>query len=253
MKIRQLISISTVTLLLFSCNQNRIEGTYYYVKPKIDNSSFYTMGRDIACSSIGQFEFKDGKCYINIMGIQKRFDYEIDNNIIYLQNYNNSNETGLTIIDENTINFSGCIFSKNNESFTTENTKSETEKPIIEKGTEGNNTISKDYNISNETKVDESALVKDIFQKNGKTFISLDIVQLEYKEIGYKVINQNDKVRIFEISDELVISDKNCKEIKDNNYILKNKEIIISKSKNDICMFTSKNGVITNLNLGCWN
>jgi len=250
---KKILTLLLGLILLFSCNQNRIEGTYYYVKPKIDNSSFYTMGRDIACSSIGQFEFKDGKCYINIMGVQKRFDYEVENNVIYLKNYHNSNETGLTIIDENTINFSGCIFSKNNESSTTENTKSETEKPIIEKGTEENNTISKDDKLSNETKVDEPALVKDIFQKNGKTFISLDIVQLEYKETDYKVINQNDKVRIFEISDEIVINDKNCKEMKDKEYILKNKETVISKNKSDICMFTSKNGIITNLNLGCWN
>lgn len=47
------------------------------------------------------------------MGVQKRLDYEIDNNLIYLKNIDNSGETGLTIIDDNTISYMGCLFRKN--------------------------------------------------------------------------------------------------------------------------------------------
>lgn len=38
----------------------------------------------MACEMIGKFEFKNGKCYMNIMGVEQRVDYEIEDSVIYL-------------------------------------------------------------------------------------------------------------------------------------------------------------------------
>lgn len=129
---------------------------------------------------------------------------------------------------------------------------------VINKGTEKNhlpdgNLSTKNKTYSVESRDNEPALIKDIFEKNGKKYISLDIVQIEYEEFGYKIINQNFKIRTFEISDNLVIQDNNCRETIDKDYLIRNKERLITKDEEDICLFTSDNGIVTEINLGCWN
>lgn len=106
---------------------------------------------------------------------------------------------------------------------------------------------------SNETKENEPALIKDIFLKNGKSYISLVIIQIEYSENDYKIINQNQKIRIFEFTNEIIITNNNCIIIDENNYLINNKEKHISKKNNEFCMFTSVDGIITEINFGCWN
>ncbi|WP_293890864.1 hypothetical protein [Flavobacterium sp.] len=129
-------------------------------------------------------------------------------------------------------------------SFTLSNVGSSKTKSVTTKG----------LSITKETKENEPALIKDIFRKNGKIYISLDIVQIEYTKINdYKVINQNSKIRTFEVSENVKIKDNNCRTIVENDYLIKNREIHISKKNNEICMFSSVDGIITEINFGCWN
>ncbi len=87
-----------------------------------------------------------------------------------------------------------------------------------------------------------------------KTYISLDIVQIEYTKVNdYKVINQNSKIRTFEVSENVKIKDNNCRTMAENDYLIKNRERHISKKNDEICMFSSVDGMITEINFGCWN
>jgi hypothetical protein len=118
-----------ITLFITSCNNNGIEGIYYYKKTNSNNSVF-TMGRNIGCSLIGQFEFKNGKCYFNVMGADQRVDYEIEDNMIYLGSNSLTNSgVGLTIIDNRNISYMGCLFTKDTQSTQSNNNK-DIEKPI---------------------------------------------------------------------------------------------------------------------------
>ncbi|WP_213189183.1 hypothetical protein [Cloacibacterium caeni] len=103
-----------VLITLFSCKKGSLlEGVYEYEPNKENKENFFQIGREMGCSMIGRFEFKNGKCYFNVLGVEQRLDYDIENNIIYLKNYSGEGgETGLTIIDNNTISFMGCTFKK---------------------------------------------------------------------------------------------------------------------------------------------
>lgn len=118
-------------VLLFSCKSgNSLDGIYEYVPNKDDNGNIFRMGRELGCSMIGRFEFRNSKCYFSIMGVEQRVDYEIDNGVIYLKSneLNNNSGAGIRIIDESTLNFGGCTFMKvgNNEdeTITNEDSKS---------------------------------------------------------------------------------------------------------------------------------
>ncbi len=109
-------------LTIFSCKQsNSLDGIYEYEPNKENKGNIFQMGREMGCSIIGRFEFRDGKCYFNVMGVEQRVDYEIDNGIIYLNtnNFNNNAGAGITIIDDNTLNYAGCTFRKIIENETT--------------------------------------------------------------------------------------------------------------------------------------
>jgi len=105
-------------VVFISCSSRKIEGIYYYEEKEVKSSLFEVggaaeMGRNLAGSMIGKFEFKNDKCYMNIMGVEQRIDYEIEDSVIYLgSNPLNSTGIGLKIIDENTINYMGCLFKK---------------------------------------------------------------------------------------------------------------------------------------------
>ncbi len=104
--------------VLISCNSRKIEGIYYYEEKEVKGSLFDVggaaeMGRNLACSMIGKFEFKNDKCYMNIMGVEQRIDYEVEDSMIFLgSNAINSAGVGIKIIDENTIDYMGCLFKK---------------------------------------------------------------------------------------------------------------------------------------------
>ncbi len=123
MKIPSCIIIILNSIIFYSCNQNTLEGIYVYENAKNKTRSNTTSlfdfteasetGRQMGCEILGQFEFKNGKCYFNTMGIEQRTDYEIDNGVIYLGSNKLTNSgVGLKIIDKNTIEFMGCIFIK---------------------------------------------------------------------------------------------------------------------------------------------
>ena len=123
---RKLILLFVFTAIV-SCNSNKMNGVYVYEEPAEEKAStnFFDLagaaesGRQIGCSMIGQFEFKDSKCYFKIMGAEQRADYEIDNGVIYLgSNALTNSGIGLKIIDENTIDYMGCTFRKEGTSKT---------------------------------------------------------------------------------------------------------------------------------------
>lgn len=118
-----------------------------------------------------------------------------------------------------------------------------------------NKGVSKEVTVkTTETKENEPALIKDIFRENGKIYISLNIVQIEYtNENDFRVINQNSKIRTFEVSENLKIIDNNCKTINETDYLIKNRERHISTKKENICIFSSIDGIIKEINFGCWN
>jgi len=101
--------------MLFSCKKvSSLEGIYEYEPNKENKDNIYRMGVELGCSMIGRFEFRDGKCYFSVMGVEQRVDYEIDNDVIYLNSnsLNNNAEAGIRIIDDNTLSFGGCSFKK---------------------------------------------------------------------------------------------------------------------------------------------
>ena len=116
---RKLILLFVFTVFV-SCNSNKFEGVYVYEEPEEKASTnFFDLagaaesGREIGCSMIGKFEFKDGKCYYKVMGAEQRADYEIDNGVLYLgSNALTNSGIGLKIIDENTLDYIGCTFRK---------------------------------------------------------------------------------------------------------------------------------------------
>ncbi|MGO3708260.1 hypothetical protein [Mesonia hippocampi] len=99
---------------MISCNNSKkLNGIYYYEETKDEDDSFYSMGISMRCSLIGQLEFKEGKLYINMAEIQRRLDYTIEDNTIYVKESMESNsETIINIIDSHTLEFMGCHFIK---------------------------------------------------------------------------------------------------------------------------------------------
>lgn len=113
------ITLIITCAFLLSCNSRKIDGIYYYEKNKDKHVNLFDIGgaaqigREMACSMIGQFEFKNGKCYLNIMGVEQRVDYEIEDSVIYLgSNALNSSGIGIRIIDENTLTYYSGVFRK---------------------------------------------------------------------------------------------------------------------------------------------
>ncbi|MDY3520582.1 hypothetical protein [Riemerella anatipestifer] len=102
--------ILLLSFLMISCQKDRVEGVYTYVDNKEDNS-FYRIGIRLKCAMIGSVEFKGGKCYVNIEGVQKRMDYNVEGDKIYIKV--DDAEEIIEIIDDKTISVAGgCIFKK---------------------------------------------------------------------------------------------------------------------------------------------
>lgn len=93
---------------MISCAKSNIEGSYYYVEPnKKDNTNIYT---SMGCSMVEVIKLDNGYYYNGITGENMRFKYEVvdDKVIIESQGF----ELVFNIIDENTIEFRGCLFKK---------------------------------------------------------------------------------------------------------------------------------------------
>lgn len=136
------IILFLVLMILFSCNNgSSLNGIYEYVPNKENNENIFLMGREMGCSIIGRFEFRNGKCYFNVMGVEQRVDYEIDDGVVYLNanKFSGNAGMGIRILDENTLDYAGCTFRKisTEKHETTDleaiNTKSNASKQKIEK------------------------------------------------------------------------------------------------------------------------
>ena len=219
------------------------------------------MGRDIACSMIGQFEFKNGKCYLNIMGVEQRIDYEIEDSVIYLgSNAINSAGLGIRILDDNTLLYAGGIFrkreDKNVDSVNLSNVNNKDVTVNINDDNKLNDIVGFDKEAGNNSNSNDTitqyALVKGILNKDGDIYIVLDYVKLIDDYGRYK--NESSKLRTFQLSENCEIL--NCMsnvELNINN-IVNHKDELISTIKNEhmvVCVI-SDSKVIT-LNFGCWN
>lgn len=122
-----------------------------------------------------------------------------------------------------------------NEVFKTENLNQEPTEKIV---------LGEDLNEIN-------AFVKNIYSKNGKTYVEIDVVQIKYRNTDERVIiNKNPKIRTYLIDQNTLTYTDDCKEasladlMKIKDRILKNKTLLI--------VGQSKNGKMTSINFGCY-
>lgn len=104
------LSVLLLSFSLISCKNDRIQGVYHYVESENDKDIF-RIGIRLRCALMGQVEFKKGKCYVNIEGVEKRLDYDVEGNEIYVKN-DDGTEDVVKIVDDNTIIIAGCTFKK---------------------------------------------------------------------------------------------------------------------------------------------
>jgi hypothetical protein len=71
--------------------------------------------------------------------------------------------------------------------------------------------------------------------------------------MDFEIINKNTKLRTYKVSKDVLIKDIECTTIRNSNYLIDNKEQIISPKLFFGLISTNNNGELTNLNLGCWN
>lgn len=111
-KIKLFLLIIIITLT--SCAQKNVEGIYYYDEDASSvSSNVFKLGLQASCSLFKKLEFKNGKCYIEIMDVNQELNYEIKNNVIYLKSQDpNNDETVIKIIDQKTLELAGCIYKK---------------------------------------------------------------------------------------------------------------------------------------------
>ncbi|MCL9804890.1 hypothetical protein NAT51_05125 [Flavobacterium amniphilum] len=96
-----------------------------------------------------------------------------------------------------------------------------------------------------------NAYVKNIYAKNGKTCVDIDLVQFKYRNTDERiVINKNPKIRTYILDKNSLIYTDDCKEagpsdlIKIRDRILKNKSLLI--------VGQSKSGKMVSINFGCF-
>jgi hypothetical protein len=262
-----------IVLLLFltiivSCNSRKIDGVYYYEENKDKHVNLFTIGgaaetgRNLAGSIIGKFEFKNGKCYLNIMGIEQKLDYEIEDSVIYLgSNALNSAGIGLRIIDANTLLYANCVFrkmvenDKNSAESPNVNVKrtalinnNETYKKLNSKERLDKGTVKKSINIDS---VRHDALIKDIISKDGEIYIVLDYIKIIDDYGAYK--NENPQFRTFRLGHNCEI--QNCRiniELTFDNIITYRNELISTKNSKHQIICHIEGNLITSLNFGCW-
>lgn len=101
-----------------------------------------------------------------------------------------------------------------------------------------------------------NAYAKNIYQKNGKTYIDLDFVEIRYPTEGEwdvsdrEIINNNPKIRTYIIDDSTSILSNVCKEMTVSELYQARK--ILLKDKTIIVIGKSENGKMLSINLGCY-
>ncbi|MPT32317.1 MAG: hypothetical protein E2600_11770 [Chryseobacterium sp.] len=96
-----------------------------------------------------------------------------------------------------------------------------------------------------------NAYVKNIYEKNGKFYVELDLVEIKYKNVDERmIVNKNPKVRTYVIDDHTLIYSNDCKELIVKQLLQARKKLL--KNKSIIVVGTSKDGRMKNINFGCY-
>lgn len=255
MKIIKRFLFIVLSILLLGCNGSGINGTYYFVQSE-NTTNLLTMGREIGCSLIGKLEFRNGKCYLRVMGAEKRLDYSVDNGVIYLKGYDGKGEVGITIIDNNTIDFQGCIFQKKKTLDLEQNTNEESKN--IE-SISSSKKITNAIVLSRDSYDFEAATIEDIKVVENEVYIVVDVVQIKYfgddeSDFTYEVINENPKLRTYKVNAQTSVTNEKCKSSKGSYYFTENRERILKNIPFGFYQIsTNSKGLLTAIDLGCWN
>ena len=117
--------------------------------------------------------------------------------------------------------------------------------------------LTKQTNIQLGENVSEiNAYAKNIYQKNGKTYIDLDFVEIRYPTEGEwdvsdrEIINNNPKIRTYIIDDSTSILSNVCKEMTASELYQARKSLL--KDKTIIVIGKSENGKMLSINFGCY-
>jgi len=92
---------------------------------------------------------------------------------------------------------------------------------------------------------------KNIYEKGGKFYVELDLVEIKYRNVDERIIvNKNPKIRTYLIDDNTWISSKDCKELKPKELLKIRKKLL--NDKNIIVIGASKDGRVESINFGCY-
>lgn len=111
------------------------------------------------------------------------------------------------------------------------------------------------FDLSNDSYSDESAVIKEIKIVENEVYIVVDVIRVEYNEnMDFKIINENSNLRTYKVVQNILIKDNQCSESKTLEYIINNNNRIKTISPfGFVLITTNNNGELTKLNLGCWN
>lgn len=168
----------------------------------------------------------------------------------------------LTVLENGNLKYSDMVIlekvKEKEEIIPNVNTKEDTTIHQIKKSKISDNQTQ----ISTESFSDSFAIINNIFEEKGKTYVELDIINLEGSDdpedtYTINIINKNNKLRTFEVVEN--VTTEVCRDYlrKTKNTLVDNKSrLLIRNNKNpwdSILMFSSDKGKITKVNLGCWS
>ncbi len=125
-----------------------------------------------------------------------------------------------------------------------------------EQNVENPTTINSNLSDENTTELGEdideiNAIAKNIYEKNGTIYVDIDIVQIKYKNIDERVIiNENTKIRTYQIDENTLIYSKDCKNLKPLD-LLEIKDSLLN-DKSIILVGNSEKGKMLSINFGCY-
>lgn len=125
-----------------------------------------------------------------------------------------------------------------------------------EQNVENPTTINSNLTDENTTELGEdideiNAIAKNIYEKNGTIYVDIDIVQIKYKNIDERVIiNENTKIRTYQIDENTLIYSKDCKNLKPLD-LLEIKDSLLN-DKSIILVGNSEKGKMLSINFGCY-
>ena len=123
---------------------------------------------------------------------------------------------------------------------------------IVEKETTESIKVSVKNSIELGENIDEiNAYLKNIYSLNGKVYVDIDLVQIKYINIDErKIINENTKIRTYEIDAKTLIYSNDCKTLKRLDLIKLKNNLLNNKSL--ILVGKSENGKMLSINFGCY-